>query len=43
MVHWFLTKVRGFERRVYFTGTPDRAWANYHDKRGTLRHTRVLR
>jgi hypothetical protein len=43
MVHWFLTKILGFDRRVYFTGTPDRAWANYHDKRGKLRHTRNLR
>lgn len=42
MLHFIFTKVLGWRRRVYFSGDPDRAWANYHDARGRKRWTRKL-
>lgn len=41
LIHKLLT-ARGWSRRVYYTGTPDRAWAHYHDRAGRLRYRRNL-
>jgi hypothetical protein len=43
MLHFILTRLCGLTRRVYFTSTPDRAWAIYFSADGRPRLTRMLR
>jgi hypothetical protein len=42
MFHWILTRVCGWDRRVFFTSVPDVCFAHYYDERGRVRWTRKL-
>ena len=43
MVHFILTALFGWTRKIYFTGKHDHAWGEYHDRTGRRRFRKTLR